>query len=146
VLWDLDPQGAATYILRGVPNERASARKLVRGKRELPELVAATSYDDLYLVPADRSYRNFDVHMSDRKNSTSRLLMMSRSLHDDCDLLRLDCTTLRSSPPRCSLLERDRAHDGPSRATARVRAAQRRCAGLHCPVGEDLQARPDDVM
>jgi chromosome partitioning protein len=41
VLWDLDPQGAATYMLRGEPNERASARKLVAGKRELPELIAA---------------------------------------------------------------------------------------------------------
>ena len=39
VLWDLDPQGAATYTLRGAPSERASARKLVSGKRELPELV-----------------------------------------------------------------------------------------------------------
>ena len=53
----------------------------MRGKRELTELVAATSDDELYLVPADRSYRNFDVHMSGRKNATARLLMMSRSLH-----------------------------------------------------------------
>ena len=51
VLWDLDPQGAATYVLRGEPNERASAKKLVQGKRELPELVAATGYENLYLLP-----------------------------------------------------------------------------------------------
>src|SRR5215813_6489156 len=34
VLWDLDPQGAATYTLRCEPNERASAKKLLAGKRE----------------------------------------------------------------------------------------------------------------
>jgi chromosome partitioning protein len=98
VLWDLDPQGAATYTLRGEPNDRASARKLVSGKRELAELVAATDYENLYLVPADFTYRNFDVHMSERKHPTEQLLMMSRSLRDVCDVLMLDC------PPGMSLV------------------------------------------
>ena len=39
LLWDLDSQGGATYVLRGEPQEHASAKKLVAGKRELPELV-----------------------------------------------------------------------------------------------------------
>jgi cellulose biosynthesis protein BcsQ len=98
VLWDLDPQGAATYLLRGQPDERASAKKLVRGKRELAELVAPTDYASLDLLPADFSYRNFDVHMSERKHPTERLLRMVGSLRDDYDLLVLDC------PPGMSLL------------------------------------------
>ena len=98
VLWDLDPQGAATYTLRGAPNERASARKLVSGKRELPELVAPTDYAGLDLLPADFSYRQFDVRMSERKHPTERLLRMSRSLNEDYDCLLLDC------PPGMSLL------------------------------------------
>ena len=98
VLWDLDPQGAATYTLRGAPNERASARKLVSGKRELPELVAPTDYPGLDLLPADFSYRQFDVRMSERKHPTERLLRMSRSLNQDYDCLLLDC------PPGMSLL------------------------------------------
>jgi chromosome partitioning protein len=98
VLWDLDPQGAATYLLRGEPNEHASAKKLVQGKRELPDLVTSTEYENLHLLPADVSYRNFDIHMSERKHPTKQLMAMSRSLHDDCDLLVLDC------PPGMSLL------------------------------------------
>jgi cellulose biosynthesis protein BcsQ len=98
VLWDLDPQAAATYILRGEPNERASARKLVSGKRELPELVAPTEYENLHLLPADFSYRDFDIHMSERKSPTERLLKMSRPLSDSCDYLFLDC------PPGMTLL------------------------------------------
>src|SRR5262245_58138352 len=35
LLWDLDPQGAATYTLRCEPTEHVSAKKLVSGKREL---------------------------------------------------------------------------------------------------------------
>jgi cellulose biosynthesis protein BcsQ len=98
VIWDLDPQGAATYTLRGEPNERASARKLVSGKRELPELVAPTGYENLDLLPADFSYRNFDVHMSEHKRPSERLIRMSRSLQDAYDVLVLDC------PPGMSLL------------------------------------------
>jgi cellulose biosynthesis protein BcsQ len=98
VLWDLDPQGAATYALRGLPNERASARKLVSGKRELSELVASTDYPGLDLLPADFSYRNLDVYMSERKHPTERLLRMSRALNEAYECLLLDC------PPGMSLL------------------------------------------
>jgi len=98
VLWDLDPQGAATYTLHGEPGERASAKKLVRGKRELPELIAPTAYPGLSLIAADFSYRNLDLHLSERKHPTERLMMMTRSLHDEVDLLVLDC------PPGMTLL------------------------------------------
>src|SRR5277367_6183182 len=63
LLWDLDPQGAATYTLRGEPHEGASAKKLLKGKRQLPELILSTGYPSLDLLPADFSYRNFDVHI-----------------------------------------------------------------------------------
>ncbi len=71
LLWDLDPQGAATYLLRGTPHEHASAKKLVAGKRQLPELILSTGYARFDLLPADFSYRNFDVHLSARKRPTA---------------------------------------------------------------------------
>jgi chromosome partitioning protein len=82
LLWDLDPQGAATYILRCEPNEHASAKKLVAGKRELPELLVPSGHANLDVLPSDLSYRNFDVHLSARKHPTERLLKMSRPLRD----------------------------------------------------------------
>jgi len=91
LLWDLDPQGAATYTLRGEPLERASPKKLLSGKRQLPELILSTGYAGLDLLPADFSYRNFDVHLSERKRPTERLLKMSRSLRDVYSVLFLDC-------------------------------------------------------
>jgi cellulose biosynthesis protein BcsQ len=98
LLWDLDPQGAAGYILRCEPNEHASAKKLVSGKRVLPELLVPTGYDKLDVLPSDFSYRNFDMHLSARKRPTERLLKMSRSLRDVYGALFLDC------PPGISLL------------------------------------------
>jgi chromosome partitioning protein len=98
LLWDLDPQGAATHALHGEPHEHASAKKLLAGKRELPELILASGYPHLDLLPADFSYRNFDVHLAARRHPTERLLKMSRSLRDVYDTLFLDC------PPGISLL------------------------------------------
>jgi chromosome partitioning protein len=98
ILWDLDPQGAATYTLRCEANEHASAGKLVAGKRELPELLVPSGFENLDVLPSDFSYRNFDVHLSERKRPTERLLKMSRSLRDVYTALFLDC------PPGISLL------------------------------------------
>jgi cellulose biosynthesis protein BcsQ len=98
LLWDLDPQGAATYSLRCEAKERVSAKKLVAGEREIPELPVSTGYDNLDVLPSDFSYRNFDVHLSARKHPTERLLKMSRALRDVYDVLFMDC------PPGISLL------------------------------------------
>jgi chromosome partitioning protein len=98
LLWDLDPQGAATYMLRCEANEHASAKKLVAGKRELPELLVPSGHQKLDVLPSDFSYRNFDVHLSGRKHPTERLLKMSRSLRNVYEALFLDC------PPGISLL------------------------------------------
>ena len=98
VLWDLDPQGAATYLLKCEPNERASVKKLLAGKRELPELIVPTEYQKLEVLPADFSYRNFDVHLAEKRNPTQRLLRMSRPLAEQYEVLFLDC------PPGISLL------------------------------------------
>src|SRR3984957_13086902 len=98
LLWDLDPQGAASYILRRESQENASAKKLISGKRERPELPVPSEYVNLDVLPSDFSYRNFDVHLSARKHPTERLLRMTRSLRDVYAVLFLDC------PPGISLL------------------------------------------
>lgn len=98
LLWDLDAQGAATYTLQCKPWERVSAKKLVAGARDLPELPVPTGYDGLDVLPSDFSYRHFDLHLSARKSPTERLLKMSRALRDMYDVMFLDC------PPGISLL------------------------------------------
>ena len=77
--------------LRGEPHEHASAKKLLAGKRELPELVLATGYAGLDLLPADFSYRNFAVQLAARRHPTERLLKMSRPLREIYAALFLDC-------------------------------------------------------
>jgi len=91
LLWDLDSQGGATYALRGEAHERASVKKLLAGKVELPEVIVATGYAGLDLLPADFSYRNFAVHLAERRHPTERLLKMSRPLREIYAALFLDC-------------------------------------------------------
>jgi cellulose biosynthesis protein BcsQ len=98
VLWDLDPQGAASWMLQAGPRERTSVRQLLAGERELPELVLRTAYDNFDVIPADFSYRKFDTRLAEQKSPTKRLLQMSKPLRERCDTLLLDC------PPGISLL------------------------------------------
>ncbi len=91
LLWDLDSQGAATFALHGDAHDPATAGELLAGKRELPELVLATGYPGLDLLPADFSYRNFALRLAERRHPSERLLKMSRSLREIYGALFLDC-------------------------------------------------------
>jgi hypothetical protein len=55
------------------------------------ELILATGYPGLDLLPADFSYRNFAVHLAARRHPTERLLKMSRPLREIYAALFLDC-------------------------------------------------------
>jgi chromosome partitioning protein len=98
VLWDLDSQGAASWILQADPQERTTSRQLLDGKRELIEIVLHTAYEGLDVIPADFSYRKLDVRLAELKNPTTRLVKMSRPLAEHYDTLVLDC------PPGITLL------------------------------------------
>jgi cellulose biosynthesis protein BcsQ len=87
VLWDLDPQGAATHCLASVPAARGVTKNIVRGRRSLVDQAVATRWKDLALVPSDRSARNLDRLLDDEH----RLRAMLKPLGDHYDLVVLDC-------------------------------------------------------
>lgn len=91
LLWDLDPQGAATYIMRREPIVEGGSKSLIRGKAELGDLVTTTDHRGLDLLPADFSYRRMDVHLHQRKNPATRLMKLMRPLKQNYACLILDC-------------------------------------------------------
>jgi chromosome partitioning protein len=91
LLWDLDPQGAATYVMRREPVVEGGSKGLVRGDQELAELVTPTDHKGLDLLPADFSYRRMDVHLHQRKNPAKRLMKLMRPLKQHYACLILDC-------------------------------------------------------
>ena len=104
LLWDLDPQAAATFLFRIRPKIRGGADKLVQGKSDLAGLLRGTDIEGLDLLPADFSYRNLDLALDDAKRPTRQLTRLLGPLAADYDLVVLDC------PPSISLVSENVFH------------------------------------
>ena len=71
LLWDLDPQGAATFLFRIKSGVSGGAKALVRGRTGMDAPVKETDYENLDLLPADFSYRNMDLALDRAKSPTA---------------------------------------------------------------------------
>lgn len=91
VLWDLDPQGAATYILKRKPKIKGGVKNLVRGDTQTSDLVKATDYPGLGLLPSDFSYRHMDQRFGRRKHPVRQLQKLMAPLHRKHACMILDC-------------------------------------------------------
>jgi cellulose biosynthesis protein BcsQ len=98
LLWDLDPQGAATFTFRIKPRVKGGSKALVRRRTALDRAIKGTDFDRLDLVPADFSYRNMDLHLDAQKKPVRRLRRLLTPLSDEYDVVVLDC------PPSISLV------------------------------------------
>jgi cellulose biosynthesis protein BcsQ len=97
LLWDLDPQAAATFYFRIKP-EVKGGKALFRGKRGLEAVVKGTDFEGLDLLPAELSMRNLDLLLDDQKGPTKRLMRLLRPQSATWDRVFLDC------PPSISLV------------------------------------------
>lgn len=91
LLWDLDPQGAATYILRRKAKVRGGVKDLVRGATETIEHVKSTDYPNLDLLPADFSYRYMEGEFVEKKKPAKQLIKLMTPLHRRYACLIMDC-------------------------------------------------------
>ena len=98
LVWDLDPQGATSFYFRIRPKIKGGAKRLMRGKTELDELVRGTDFRDLDLLPADFSYRKFDLQIGKRKRPARVFADLLQPLASSYDHVYLDC------PPNITLL------------------------------------------
>ena len=57
MLWDLDPQGAATFLLNVKPKVKGGVAAVVSGKSSITSAIRHTNFDRLDVLPADESYR-----------------------------------------------------------------------------------------
>jgi len=98
LLWDLDPQGAASFLFRIKPRVKGGGKALIEGTRSIDAAIKGTDYDNLDLLPADFTYRNLDLLLDSAKRPAKRLAALLAPLKADYDVIFLDC------PPSISLL------------------------------------------
>ncbi|HEY2506513.1 MAG TPA: ParA family protein [Streptosporangiaceae bacterium] len=98
LLWDLDPQGAASFLFRIKPKVKGGGKALIRGTRSVDGAIKGTDFENLDLVPSDFTYRNLDLLLDSAKRPERRLATLLAPLKSDYDLVFLDC------PPSISLL------------------------------------------
>ena len=105
VLWDLDPQGAASFMFRVKPRVKGGGRALIRGTRTLDDAIKGTDFDNLDLIPADFTYRNMDLLLDSAGGKPGRkLAKLLTPLAAEYDAVFLDC------PPSISLVSENVLH------------------------------------
>lgn len=90
LLWDLDAQAAATFLLRGKTKVKGGSRHLLQGKSDASRTVRATADPLLDLLPADTTYDSTDLDLNAAKHSDERVKKVLAELADDYDVAILD--------------------------------------------------------
>ncbi|HEX5027135.1 MAG TPA: ParA family protein [Agriterribacter sp.] len=98
LLWDIDPQGSASFYYQAKTQHKGGIKKLVEKEADLEEAIMATDYENLDIIPADLSAKSFDIMMEKMKSSKKRLKNIIQSLVKSYDFIFIDC------PPGFSVL------------------------------------------
>lgn len=89
LLWDIDAQGAASFLF-GQERSGSKAKRVFSREVEPSELIAATRWPGLDLLAADLSLRNLDQTLSEA-DKPKRLRKLLQSLAPAYDRIILDC-------------------------------------------------------
>ncbi len=98
LLWDLDPQGSASFYLGAQPTVKNESKKLFNSELDLSEAAQPSLYENLATIPADLSARQADILWNEMKQSKKKLAALLAPLKNSFDVIILDC------PPGISLL------------------------------------------
>lgn len=91
LIWDLDPQGAASFYFRVKPKVKGGAERLIRKGTRLENRIRETDFEGLHLLPADFSYRNLDLELEKTNKPLTRLSRVLEPLEQQYDLVMIDC-------------------------------------------------------
>ncbi|MCW8929725.1 MAG: AAA family ATPase [Gammaproteobacteria bacterium] len=98
LLIDLDPQGASSFYFRIGASKKENRSYFFTKKNRLLKNIRGSNYKRLDILPANLSFRNFDIMLSSMNKSKKRLKDILSSIKDEYDLIILDC------PPNINLL------------------------------------------
>src|SRR5258708_2334667 len=91
LLWDLDPQGAASYYYNVQANIKSSIKKIINNELSLEDAILNTSYENIDIIPADISARKLDILLEESHGSKKQLKHLLKKL-DQYDFIFIDCS------------------------------------------------------
>lgn len=98
LLCDLDPQGAAGFYFRVKPSKKLTEARFFKDVERFTSAIRGSDFENLDILPANLTFRDFDIFLSRMKSSRSRLKKALKSVRGDYDIIVLDC------PPNISTL------------------------------------------
>lgn len=131
LLWDLDPQGAATFYFRIRPRIKGGMRRLLRRRRGLDSLVRETDHEGLDLLPADFSFRQADLVLGRAGDGVERLARLIEPLRHEYDHVYLDCAPSISLVTEAVLRAADTLLVPTIPTTLSLRTLRQLCEHLH---------------
>jgi chromosome partitioning protein len=98
LLCDMDPQGASGFYFRVKASRKLKKQAFFKDVDRFTRAIRASDFDNLDLVPANMTFRDFDIFLSRMKHSRSRLKKALKAVNNTYEIVVLDC------PPNISRL------------------------------------------
>ena len=98
LLCDMDPQGASGFYFRIKPSRKLKKQAFFKDIDRFTSAIRASDFDNLDLIPANMTFRDFDIFLSRMKHSRSRLKKALKAVNNTYEVVVLDC------PPNISRL------------------------------------------
>ncbi len=91
LLWDLDPQGAASYYYNAQAKMKGGIKKIIGNELSLEDAIMNTNYENLEIIPADISTRKLDILLEENQGSKKYIKHLLKKL-DRYDFIFIDCS------------------------------------------------------
>lgn len=98
LLCDMDPQGASGFYFRIKPSRKLKKQAFFKDIDRFLKAIRGSDFDHLDVVPANMTFRDFDIFLSRMKHSRSRLKKALNAVNHTYEVAVLDC------PPNISRL------------------------------------------
>lgn len=104
LLWDIDPQGSASFYYQAKAKSKGGIKKLIEKGADMEGVIMETAYENLDIIPADMSAKSFDIMMEEMRSSKKRIRNAISLFDKEYDFIFLDC------PPGFSVLSENVFH------------------------------------
>lgn len=91
LLWDLDPQGAASFYYGAEAGVKGQSKKIIEAQVSLQSAIQPSGYEGLHIIPADISARKLDVLLEGQNVSKKMLRSLLKPVSDYFDFVFIDC-------------------------------------------------------